>query len=162
VTRCIVIAVFRVIYIARVDLATDILGTMPPTIFLFTLEPNLAILCVSIPMLRPLYSRWRHRSNSSRLPAEGRSGGSDGLRTIGMISSTNKSAVKKEMGTYAVNSTWEMDDYHYDVSHSARDSTNAHTAAAAAAGDCDTGSEKSLAKRAEGPAGGRITADMSV
>jgi hypothetical protein len=38
-----VIAIFRVIYIGQVDLATNITGTMPTTVLLFALEPNLAI-----------------------------------------------------------------------------------------------------------------------
>lgn len=60
-------AVFRLIYISTVDLTLNITGTMPTTIFLFTLEPNLAILCVSIPMLRPFYRVYRKRMGGSRI-----------------------------------------------------------------------------------------------
>ncbi|KXJ87145.1 hypothetical protein Micbo1qcDRAFT_32455 [Microdochium bolleyi] len=80
---CVVIAIFRVIYLAKVDLAGDITGTMATTVLLFALEPNLAILSVSIPMLRPLYTSWRKRNQSSRLYDDKLNSGSNGLRTIG-------------------------------------------------------------------------------
>jgi hypothetical protein len=56
---CVVCAVFRFIYISTVDLTNNITGTMPTTVLLFILEPNLSILCVSIPMLRPVLKRFR-------------------------------------------------------------------------------------------------------
>lgn len=65
--RCIICAIFRLIYISTVDLNSNVTGTMPTTIFLFILEPNLAILCVSIPMLRPFYAKYKRRIGGSRL-----------------------------------------------------------------------------------------------
>lgn len=60
-----VCAIFRLVYISSVDLTTNITGTMPTTVFLFILEPNLAILCVSIPMLRPFWSRYKERTRGA-------------------------------------------------------------------------------------------------
>jgi hypothetical protein len=39
---------------------------MPLSLLTTTLEPNFAILCVSIPMLRPIYTKYRARYGSSR------------------------------------------------------------------------------------------------
>ncbi|KAH7021451.1 uncharacterized protein B0I36DRAFT_425109 [Microdochium trichocladiopsis] len=81
---CIVIAIFRVIYLIKVDMASNVTGTMATTVLLFTLEPNLAILSVSIPMLRPLITSYRKRNQSSRLYDDKLSSASgNGLRTIG-------------------------------------------------------------------------------
>lgn len=37
----------------------DVTGTMAIPLFLTCVEPNFGILCVSIPMLRPIYTRYR-------------------------------------------------------------------------------------------------------
>jgi hypothetical protein len=49
------------IYVSTVDIRGDLTGTMPITVFLAAFEPNLAVLCASIPMLRPCYTRYRQR-----------------------------------------------------------------------------------------------------
>lgn len=43
----------------------DITGSMPIALFLTCIEPNLGILCVSIPMLRPIYTRYRSKYSST-------------------------------------------------------------------------------------------------
>ncbi|KAJ1325334.1 hypothetical protein MN608_10046 [Microdochium nivale] len=116
---CVVIAVFRVIYIAKVDLEGDITGTMATTVLLFALEPNLAILAVSIPMLRPLYKSWRSRNQSSRLYDDKLNSGSNGLPTIG---GSGGAAAMGRAGSQALRSkfdqadplqetVWEMEPY---------------------------------------------------
>jgi hypothetical protein len=55
------------IYLSTVDMRGDLTHTMPITVFLSAFEPNLAVLCASIPMLRPCYTRFRKRRNDSKL-----------------------------------------------------------------------------------------------
>lgn len=103
---CVVCAVFRLIYISTVDLNSNVTGTMPTTIFLFILEPNLAILCVSIPMLRPFYAKYKKRMGGSRLAEysdERSTGFKDQSRTGGSKSGT----VVRDPNL----SQWEMEDY---------------------------------------------------
>jgi hypothetical protein len=125
-------------------LSTDITGTMPPTIFLFALEPNLAILYVSIPMLRPLYMRYRSWSILSRLH-DGRhksnhksdqTSGTNCIRTIGMMPSRE---------------AWEMDEYGLVATQS---SWQARTVIKNGVDDHDTSSQKGLVGKAAIPAGG--------
>ncbi|KAI1847067.1 hypothetical protein JX265_006739 [Neoarthrinium moseri] len=144
---CIVMAIFRVIYIGQVDLAGNITGTMPTTVLLFALEPNIAILCVSIPMLRPLYTRYKTRNASSRLYDYNKSGsGSNGNRTIGGISSIpGRSRLKQDKALD--NTAWEMEDYYNAQTRSGQ----IHFTAAADNADegDETSSEKALTKQAQ-------------
>ncbi|KAM0211712.1 hypothetical protein ACHAPA_010774 [Fusarium lateritium] len=104
---CVVCAVFRLIYISTVDLNNNITGTMPTTIFLFILEPNLAILCVSIPMLRPFYAKYKKRMGGSRLD-EYSTERSTGFRDM---SRSGAQSTHPEIVRDPNLSTWEMDDY---------------------------------------------------
>lgn len=152
-------------------MTNNITGTMPTTILLFTLEPNLGILCVSIPMLRPLYAQVRSRNASARLydyhgsdglGGAGASGGSSGrrpggaLRTIGSISHVagpgrRSRRDQAEDDTFATHTTlrdadWEMDSYSY--SQSKRGSRVSVAGAGAGAEEAeDTGSEKALTRQ---------------
>uniref|UniRef100_A0A0D2YF03 Rhodopsin domain-containing protein n=2 Tax=Fusarium oxysporum TaxID=5507 RepID=A0A0D2YF03_FUSOF len=56
-----VVAIIRIISLASVDVKGNVTGTMVWAAFLSTVEPNLAIVCVSLPMLAPLYARLRGR-----------------------------------------------------------------------------------------------------
>ncbi|KAF5266326.1 hypothetical protein BFJ63_vAg4648 [Fusarium oxysporum f. sp. narcissi] len=104
---CVVCAVFRLIYISTVDLNNNVTGTMPTTIFLFILEPNLAILCVSIPMLRPFYAKYKKRMGGSRLD-EYSTERSTGFRDA---SRSGAASTQPEIARDPNLSTWEMDDY---------------------------------------------------
>lgn len=80
---------------------------MPTTIFLFILEPNLAILCVSIPMLRPFYAKYKKRMGGSRLD-EYSTERSTGFRDM---SRSGAQSAHPEVTRDPNLSTWEMDDY---------------------------------------------------
>ncbi|KAI3584159.1 hypothetical protein IWW34DRAFT_721715 [Fusarium oxysporum f. sp. albedinis] len=56
-----VVAIIRIISLTSVDVKGNLTGTMVWAAFLSTVEPNLAIVCVSLPMLAPLYARLRGR-----------------------------------------------------------------------------------------------------
>ncbi|KAF7549736.1 hypothetical protein G7046_g8248 [Stylonectria norvegica] len=103
---CVVCAVFRLIYISTVDISGNISGTMPTTVFLFTLEPNLAILCVSIPMLRPFYAKYKKRIGGSRLEeySDERSNTYQSQSQTGTRSRTRAATGQESI------STWEMED----------------------------------------------------
>ncbi|KAI1656380.1 hypothetical protein F4813DRAFT_134236 [Daldinia decipiens] len=106
---CVICAIFRVIYISTVDLTTNITGTMPTTIFLFILEPNLAILCVSIPMLRPFWVRYKqntHGASKLREYSDQQTIGSKGMKHSNQRSK-NANTLTDTMNM----TTWEMDDY---------------------------------------------------
>ncbi|KAM0541681.1 hypothetical protein ACHAPJ_013157 [Fusarium lateritium] len=130
---CVVCAVFRLIYISTVDLNNNVTGTMPTTIFLFILEPNLAILCVSIPMLRPFYAKYKKRMGGSRLD-EYSTERSTGFRD--MSRSGNTRTMPEDVIRDPNLSTWEMDDY--------RPSDKLQYSQAVAAFPDESGSEKNL------------------
>ncbi|TLD15707.1 uncharacterized protein PgNI_00286 [Pyricularia grisea] len=114
-TACVVIAIFRLIYISTVDLNSNVTGTMSTTILLFTLEPNLAILCISIPMLRPFYVLYKKRVGSSRL-TEDKSGYNNGPSGNGYVKdisnhSSNGMPSRSAQGNGAPTGNWELDDY---------------------------------------------------
>ncbi|KAI0842324.1 hypothetical protein F5Y06DRAFT_257313 [Hypoxylon sp. FL0890] len=129
---CVICAIFRIYYISNVALSSNVTGTMSTTIFLFILEPNLAILCVSIPMLRPLYSRYRERTRGASKLHEYTDEHTGGSR--------NKPSAQRSNGRINPNdpdniTTWEMDDYRQD--------TTKFYPAVSTDGD-ESGSEKNL------------------
>lgn len=61
----------------NLDLVANLTGTMTDAVFLSVLEPNLAILCVSLPMLGPIYHRYIRRgpvTSASKLSGNTSSG----------------------------------------------------------------------------------------
>jgi hypothetical protein len=58
----------------------DISGTMPIALFLTCIEPNFGILCVSIPMLRPIYTRYRAKYSSTLGSGDKYASNSGGVR----------------------------------------------------------------------------------
>ncbi|RTE79063.1 hypothetical protein BHE90_006433 [Fusarium euwallaceae] len=112
---CVVCAVFRFIYISTVDLTNNVTGTMPTTILLFILEPNLAILCVSIPMLRPFITMYKKRMGGSRLQE------SSYGQSSGFGSHTENTKRSKKGFNSDQHSTWELNSYrpHRDGKHDA-------------------------------------------
>jgi len=74
---CVVIGIVRFWQIYVIDLLGNFTGTSLTTFTLCTVELMLAGICISIPMLRPFYLRWRqtHKSSSSA------SGGMSGLHS---------------------------------------------------------------------------------
>ncbi len=113
----------------------NVTKTLPTIMFLLVLEPNLGILCVSIPMLRPLYSIYRKRSGGSRLKDV------TDERTAGYGS--NRSGQKSGVGTTSNaggvvgnTSTWEMEDFY-------RPDVIKHDTTVTAPGD-ESGSERNL------------------
>jgi hypothetical protein len=64
--RVSVVAVARIITLTHLELA-NITGTMVWVDFLSTLEVNLGIICVSLPMLGPLVARWNKTRGASKL-----------------------------------------------------------------------------------------------
>ncbi|CAG9948438.1 unnamed protein product [Clonostachys rosea f. rosea IK726] len=123
-TAVVVCAIFRIIYISTVDLAMNVTGTMPTTILLFILEPNLAILCVSIPMLRPFFAKFRKGGGSSTE----RSGYPSALGSG--TGNSKKGPRSKDL------STWEMGTY----GHAVKGSHDANVSRA----DDESGSERRL------------------
>ncbi|KAI1408389.1 hypothetical protein F5Y13DRAFT_194469 [Hypoxylon sp. FL1857] len=138
---CVIAAVFRFYYISNVALSSNVTGTMSTTVFLFILEPNLAILCVSIPMLRPLYSRFRERRGGASKLHEYSDEHTDGSR--------NKPSAQRSKGMKSNDpnsiTTWEMDDYRPD--------TTKFDPAVSTYGD-ESGSEKNLTAASQVPNNG--------
>ncbi|KAH8646884.1 hypothetical protein BX600DRAFT_390444 [Xylariales sp. PMI_506] len=146
---CIVIAVFRVIYLAKVNMVANITGTMPPTVFLFALEPNLAILCVSIPMLRPFYSRYISRNASARLYDNSKEPPSSGkAKSLSISNLKNGRTKKKSNNNDTVNTTtWEMDDYYN--TEAAKGNLRSSAGVGASFDPDETGSEKALTRHSQ-------------
>ncbi|KAI1077290.1 hypothetical protein F5B20DRAFT_280069 [Whalleya microplaca] len=144
-TACVICAVFRLIYISTVDLTTNITGTMPTTIFLFILEPNLAILCVSIPMLRPFWIRYKERTRgASKLQEETEFSGNQTIGGTGGKPSKGSKGSKGIATATDLETQWEMDDY------TGQDRIKHDAVVTTYAGD-ESGSEKNLTTTAEVP-----------
>lgn len=138
---------FRLVYISSVDLNSNITGTMPTTVFLFILEPNLAILCVSIPMLRPFYILYKKRVGGSRLdegdsrPTGFRDEPSSSAFSAGHHQRSGGGSRGPGKGLTAGNiSTWEMDEYYPPGKEPRHD---AMVTSGGGGGD-ESGSEKNL------------------
>ncbi|KAH7322603.1 hypothetical protein B0I35DRAFT_509912 [Stachybotrys elegans] len=97
-SACVVCAIFRIIYISTVDLNSNITGTMPTTVLLFVLEPNLAILCVSIPMLRPFFVRFKQRLGFS-------------VGSSGAAYASGGQSKPSRLNSQTGDATWEMSNY---------------------------------------------------
>lgn len=57
----------RLRYVFNLELAANLTGTIDMTVFVGGMELYLAALCISVPMLRPFYARYRARKSSARL-----------------------------------------------------------------------------------------------
>lgn len=122
---------------------------MPTTVFLFILEPNLAILCVSIPMLRPFYTMYKKRMGGSRLQEISSDAPS---RYISSKSATqggggggNSRPRRGNNSQEGLSTAWEMEDYY------ARDGTVGHDTMVTTGAD-STPSRESSAHSAKKPA----------
>ncbi|KAK7756308.1 hypothetical protein SLS62_001534 [Diatrype stigma] len=138
----VVAATCRLVYISSVLRNDNITVTLGTITFLLTLEPNLAILCVSIPMLRPLYAMYRKRSGGSRLEELEEGGNSK------YANSKSRSGGRSHMGTTTsrnhveTNATWEMEDF-YRPDVITHDTTVTGPEGESTPGD-ESGSEKNL------------------
>ncbi|KAJ1327431.1 alpha-methylacyl-CoA racemase [Microdochium nivale] len=63
----VIVGIIRAIYIIEVTLKGDITEGSPLNLFLMVFEQQLAIIVVSIPMLRPLWAKFRHRGTRYNL-----------------------------------------------------------------------------------------------
>ena len=135
----------RLVYISDPELRLDVTGTLPTVIFLFVLEPNLAILCASIPMLRPLYSMYKKRSGNSRLDeiTDEHSGGYSMPTTRSKRVTSPHATVDREHGgdDSTLGLGWEMHDF-YQPGMAKHDIT--HDATVATSPGDESGSEKNL------------------
>ncbi|KAH7027268.1 uncharacterized protein B0I36DRAFT_350830 [Microdochium trichocladiopsis] len=71
----IVVGIIRAIYVVRTSLTGDVTATLPTNLFLTVFEQQLAIITISIPMLRPLWARYRNRATGYNLDGEQAGGG---------------------------------------------------------------------------------------
>lgn len=84
----IIVGIIRAIYVVGTALKGDVTGTLPLNAFLTVFEQMLAIVTISIPMLRPLWTQHRSRATGYNLDdgggaaARDDNGGSE-LATIG-------------------------------------------------------------------------------
>ncbi|RYP74146.1 hypothetical protein DL771_003204 [Monosporascus sp. 5C6A] len=108
---CVVCCLVRLIYMSATDAAQKFTATLSTMLSLIILEPNIAIICVSIPMLRPLYSMYRKRKGRSKLreASDKRTTASGGRRSdrSGQQSRGTKEAITSQNNT----TDWEMEDY---------------------------------------------------
>jgi hypothetical protein len=107
---------------------------MPTTTLLFTLEPNLAILCVSIPMLRPFYVMYRKYVNGSRIQDTDE-------RSAGFRDTAQKSTGTDTVMRVGDADGWEMDNYGRPLGKGSHHITASTTIPGA---DSESGSEKNL------------------
>lgn len=56
-----VVGIIRAIYVVTTSMTGDITHTLPTNLFLTVIEQQFAIITISIPMLRPLWRRYRAR-----------------------------------------------------------------------------------------------------
>ncbi|KAH6664443.1 hypothetical protein B0J14DRAFT_569727 [Halenospora varia] len=77
-SRTTIVGIIRLANLTTVELEKNLPGTMVYADFLTTLEPNLGILCVSLPMLGGLFRRWFNRGAESNQMSYGSSNRTDG------------------------------------------------------------------------------------
>lgn len=120
VTTCV-----RLASVFNVDVRGNLTGTMPTTVFLCVFEVLLGILCVSIPILRPLYQRYKwHVAPSRHSKGAMNSGVATSRRNRfdmamrGITTSRSKSRGRTHFGnsSFAVGKaehTWDLEDFAY-------------------------------------------------
>lgn len=69
-----VVSIIRAEYVTTTSLKGDLTATLPINLFLTVFEQQLAIITISIPMLRPLWRRYRARVGGYSLSEEGGKG----------------------------------------------------------------------------------------
>ncbi|KAI0000249.1 integral membrane protein [Xylariaceae sp. FL0662B] len=137
----IIVGIVRLVTVFAVDMMNNVTGSIEMAVFLCTLESLLALVCVNVPMLRPLYRRYVNQTTSSKLQDGEQSGQGKGSK-ISSVSKNNNTT-----HTYAERDAeggWEMKNY--TVTETEADSFN------------DGSSEKKLTKYADGtrPSQGQI------
>lgn len=107
------IAIWRLVTVFQLDIAANLTGTVELAVFLCTMETVLALLCINIPLLRPLYRRFIVRQSSSKLDESGHGtygrGGHSGGRS-GVTPSRNKND-DVELDSYSKNRGFERSVY---------------------------------------------------
>jgi len=63
----IIVGIIRAIYVVNTALKGDVTGTLPLNAFFTVFEQMLAIITISIPMLRPLWTQYRSRATGYNL-----------------------------------------------------------------------------------------------
>ncbi|KAI1415431.1 hypothetical protein F5Y13DRAFT_187539 [Hypoxylon sp. FL1857] len=137
----IIVACIRLSAVFGYDATSNPTGTVGESAFLCVLETFLALLCVNIPMMRPLIRRWRRNQSTSRL--EGSEGpgsyfSKNSRRDVnGTLSSGNHTSSigrsKAGTGSNGQHEEWDMVEY----SGNGMDATSID----------DSGSEKRLTTR---------------
>lgn len=77
-----IVSIIRIVSLNSLELSTNLTGTMIYADFLSAFEVNLGILCISLPMLGPIYHRCIGRKGGVTTTGK-TSGSSNGLRTFG-------------------------------------------------------------------------------
>lgn len=115
----VVVGAVRVHYVSTTDMRGDVSGTMPVALFLTCIEPNFGILCVSIPMLRPIYTRYRAKYSSTLASGDKYGSNSGGVR----LHSFDRPSKKASQNDPGVDTMIDQLD-HRDIKYSARVSEN--------------------------------------
>ncbi|KAH9909476.1 hypothetical protein F4778DRAFT_711631 [Xylariomycetidae sp. FL2044] len=153
-TAVIIAAIFRYVYVSTVDIRGDLTGTMPITVFLSAFEPNLSVLCVSIPMLRPCYVKYREARAAAKRPW-------DGSTDIADVESAAKSSKLKDSGNSRANGRYDLEldticSPEYDIKYKATIDVGARTEETHSI--AESGSESGLTQ-AHGESDSRITVE---
>ncbi|KAF7541286.1 hypothetical protein G7054_g691 [Neopestalotiopsis clavispora] len=111
---CCIIGVVRIVELVRVDLVSNITGTMGDTILLLGLELIFGIMCTNIPMMRPFYARYRSRKSSSKLEEEPKR--SDPSNNSGSHASGARQRIARRLGiaddqTIGIETALELENY---------------------------------------------------
>ncbi|KAF7533426.1 hypothetical protein G7054_g7075 [Neopestalotiopsis clavispora] len=96
-----IVGICRIVSLLNVDLTNNLTGTMIYADFLSTIEPNLAVLCVSLPVLGPLLSCLRSRNRRTGYESNQRTGdrGESGTTSFGGKNKQHDSFIKlRDMG----------------------------------------------------------------
>ena len=78
-------------------MVSNLTGTMPVSVFLSAFEPNLSMICASLPMLRPFYSRYRAQNSSAKL-SEGSDRFGSGMKNSNPSGGHSKNSGRNKMG----------------------------------------------------------------
>lgn len=105
------IAIWRLVTVFQLDIAANLTGTVELAVFLCTMETVLALLCINIPLLRPLYRRFIARQSSSKIAESAPNYGTPNKYGTGRSGAASRGGNDVELDSYSKDRGFERSVY---------------------------------------------------
>lgn len=109
-----IVGIIRAIYVTTTSMTGDVTHTLPTNLFLTVIEQQLAIITISIPMLRPLWRRYRARFGGYSLEESEKATGGSGYKrnlpngTFGGSGGPGKNSRRREEDDTILSTKFEL------------------------------------------------------